>query len=135
MPKTALITGVIRRDGAYLAQLLLDKGYSVHGLKCHSSLLNTERVDYLYQDPHEQRPRFGLHYGDLADSTNLICIVQQVQPDELHNLGAMSHVAVSFEQPEYTADVDGLDTLRLLQAIRIPGLQKKTRCYPFLLPR
>ena len=129
MTKIALITGVTGQDGAYLAQLLLDKGYTVHGIKRRSSLFNTERVDHLYQDPHEQHPRFVLHYGDLADSTNLIRIVQQVQPDELYNLGAMSHVAVSFEQPEYTADVDGLGTLRLLEAIRILGLQKKTRFY------
>ncbi len=129
MTKTALITGVTGQDGAYLAQLLLEKGYTVHGIKRRASLFNTDRVDHLYQDPHEQHPRFVLHYGDLADSTNLIRIVQQVQPDEVYNLGAMSHVAVSFEQPEYTADVDGIGTLRLLEAIRILGLSKKTRFY------
>ncbi len=129
MTKTALITGVTGQDGAYLAQLLLEKGYAVHGIKRRASLFNTDRVDHLYQDPHEQHPRFVLHYGDLADSTNLIRIMQQVQPDEVYNLGAMSHVAVSFEQPEYTADVDGIGTLRLLEAIRILGLSKKTRFY------
>jgi GDPmannose 4,6-dehydratase len=129
MTKTALITGVTGQDGAYLAELLLDKGYEVHGIKRRASLFNTDRVDHLYQDPHEQHPRFKLHYGDLTDSTNLIRIVQQVQPDEIYNLGAMSHVAVSFEQPEYTADADGIGTLRLLEAIRILGLEKKTRFY------
>jgi GDPmannose 4,6-dehydratase len=129
MTKTALITGVTGQDGAYLAQLLLDKGYSVHGIKRRASLFNTDRVDHLYQDPHVEHPRFMLHYGDLTDSTNLIRIVQQVQPDEIYNLGAMSHVAVSFEQPEYTADANGIGTLRLLEAIRILGLEKKTRFY------
>ena len=129
MTKTALITGITGQDGAYLAQLLLDKGYTVHGIKRRASLFNTDRVDHLYQDPHVEHARFKLHYGDLADSTNLIRIVQQVQPDEVYNLGAMSHVAVSFEQPEYTADVDGIGTLRLLEAIRILGLEKKTRFY------
>jgi GDPmannose 4,6-dehydratase len=129
MPKTALITGVTGQDGAYLAQLLLDKGYVVHGIKRRASLFNTDRVDHLYQDPHVEHQRFTLHYGDLTDSTNLIRIVQQVQPDEIYNLGAMSHVAVSFETPEYTADVDGIGTLRLLEAIRILGLDKKTRFY------
>ncbi len=129
MTKTALITGVTGQDGAYLAQLLLDKGYEVHGIKRRASLFNTDRVDHLYQDPHVEHQRFKLHYGDLTDSTNLIRIVQQVQPDEIYNLGAMSHVAVSFEQPEYTADADGIGTLRLLEAIRILGLQKKTRFY------
>jgi GDPmannose 4,6-dehydratase len=129
MTKTALITGVTGQDGAYLAELLLDKGYTVHGIKRRASLFNTDRVDHLYQDPHVEHARFKLHYGDLADSTNLIRIVQQVQPDEIYNLGAMSHVAVSFEQPEYTADVDGIGTLRLLEAIRILGLTKKTRFY------
>jgi GDPmannose 4,6-dehydratase len=129
MTKTALITGVTGQDGAYLAELLLDKGYVVHGIKRRSSLFNTDRVDHLYQDPHVDHQRFTLHYGDLTDSTNLIRIVQQVQPDEIYNLGAMSHVAVSFEQPEYTADADGIGTLRLLEAIRILGLQKKTRFY------
>jgi GDPmannose 4,6-dehydratase len=129
MSKVALITGVTGQDGAYLAELLLQKGYEVHGIKRRASLFNTDRVDHLYQDPHENQPRFTLHYGDLTDSTNLIRIVQQVQPDEVYNLGAMSHVAVSFEQPEYTADADGIGTLRLLEAIRILGLEKKTRFY------
>jgi len=127
--KTALITGVTGQDGAYLAQLLLEKGYTVHGIKRRASLFNTDRVDHLYQDPHVEHQRFKLHYGDLTDSTNLIRIVQQVQPDEIYNLGAMSHVAVSFELPEYTADADGIGTLRLLEAIRILGLEKKTRFY------
>jgi GDPmannose 4,6-dehydratase len=129
MTKTALITGVTGQDGAYLAELLLQKGYTVHGIKRRSSLFNTDRVDHLYQDPHVDNARFKLHYGDLTDSTNLIRIVQQVQPDEVYNLGAMSHVAVSFEQPEYTADADGIGTLRLLEAIRMLGLTKKTRFY------
>jgi len=127
--KRALITGVTGQDGAYLAQLLLDKGYMVHGIKRRASLFNTDRVDHLYQDPHVANQRFKLHYGDLTDSTNLIRIVQETQPDEIYNLGAMSHVAVSFEQPEYVADADGIGTLRLLEAIRILGLQKKTRFY------
>jgi GDPmannose 4,6-dehydratase len=129
MTKTALITGVTGQDGAYLAQLLLDKGYAVHGIKRRASLFNTDRVDQFYEDPHVDNRRFQLHYGDLTDSTNLIRIVQQVQPDEIYNLGAMSHVAVSFEQPEYTADTNGIGTLRLLEAIRFLGLQKKTRFY------
>jgi GDPmannose 4,6-dehydratase len=129
MNKTALITGVTGQDGAYLAELLLEKGYHVHGIKRRASSFNTERVDHLYQDPHVDKQRFTLHYGDLTDSTNLIRIVQQVQPDEVYNLGAMSHVAVSFEQPEYTADADGIGTLRLLEAIRILGMEKKTRFY------
>jgi GDPmannose 4,6-dehydratase len=129
MTKTALITGVTGQDGAYLAELLLAKGYHVHGIKRRTSLFNTTRVDHLFQDPHVENSRFTLHFGDLSDSTNLIRIIQQVQPDEVYNLGAMSHVAVSFEQPEYTADVDGLGTLRLLEAIRILGLEKKTRFY------
>ena len=129
MTKTALITGVTGQDGAYLAELLLDKGYVVHGIKRRSSSFNTDRVDHLYQDPHEKSPRFKLHYGDLSDSANLIRVVQEVQPDEVYNLGAMSHVAVSFESPEYTANVDGLGTLRLLEAIRILGLEKKARFY------
>ena len=129
MTKKALITGVTGQDGAYLAQLLLEKGYMVHGIKRRASLFNTDRVDHLYQDPHVEHQRFKLHYGDLTDSTNLIRIVQQVQPDEIYNLGAMSHVAVSFEMPEYTADADGIGTLRLLEAIRILGLEKKTRFY------
>jgi GDPmannose 4,6-dehydratase len=127
--KTALITGVTGQDGAYLAELLLAKGYAVHGIKRRSSSFNTDRVDHLYQDPHVDGARFKLHYGDLTDSTNLLRIVQQVQPDEIYNLGAMSHVAVSFEQPEYVADADGIGTLRLLEAIRILGLEKKTRFY------
>lgn len=127
--KTALITGVTGQDGAYLAELLLKKGYLVHGLKRRSSLFNTDRIDHLYQDPHEKNPQFTLHYGDLTDSTNLIRIVQQVQPDEIYNLAAMSHVAVSFDTPEYTANADGIGTLRLLEAIRILGLEKKTRFY------
>jgi len=129
MTKTALITGVTGQDGAYLAELLLAKGYVVHGLKRRASLFNTDRVDHLYQDPHVEHARFVLHHGDLTDSTNLIRIVQQVQPDEIYNLGAMSHVQVSFEMPEYTADADGIGTLRLLEAIRILGLTKKTRFY------
>jgi GDPmannose 4,6-dehydratase len=128
-PKVALITGVTGQDGAYLAELLLDKGYLVHGIKRRASLFNTDRIDHLYQDPHVDHPRFVLHYGDLTDSTNLIRIIQQVQPDEIYNLAAMSHVAVSFETPEYTANADGLGTLRILEAIRILGLEKKTRFY------
>jgi len=127
--KVALITGVTGQDGAYLAELLLGKGYEVHGIKRRSSLFNTDRVDHLYQDPHVDHQRFKLHYGDLTDSTNLIRIIQQVQPDEIYNLAAMSHVAVSFETPEYTANADGIGTLRILEAIRILGLEKKTRFY------
>src|SRR5213592_721648 len=127
--KTALITGITGQDGAYLAEFLLDKGYMVHGIKRRSSLFNTDRIDHLYQDPHERNLRFTLHYGDLSDSTNLIRIIQQVQPDEIYNLGAMSHVKVSFDTPEYTANADGIGTLRLLEAIRILGLEKKTRFY------
>ena len=127
--KVALITGVTGQDGAYLAELLLDKGYEVHGVKRRASLFNTDRIDHLYQDPHVEHPRFTLHYGDLTDSTNLIRIIQQVQPDEIYNLAAMSHVAVSFETPEYTANADGIGTLRILEAIRILGLEKKTRFY------
>jgi GDPmannose 4,6-dehydratase len=129
MTKTALITGVTGQDGAYLAELLLDKGYQVHGIKRRSSSFNTDRIDHLYQDPHVDHQRFTLHYGDLTDSTNLIRIIQQVQPDEIYNLAAMSHVAVSFEEPEYTANADGIGTLRILEAIRILGLSKKTRFY------
>ena len=128
-PKVALITGVTGQDGAYLAELLLDKGYEVHGIKRRASLFNTDRIDHLYQDPHVEHQRFILHYGDLTDSTNLIRIIQQVQPDEIYNLAAMSHVAVSFETPEYTANADGIGTLRILEAIRILGLEKKTRFY------
>ncbi len=127
--KVALITGVSGQDGAYLAEFLLNKGYIVHGIKRRASLFNTARVDHLYKDPHEKDRRFILHYGDLTDSTNLIRIVQQVQPDEIYNLAAQSHVAVSFETPEYTANADALGTLRLLEAIRILGLEKKTRFY------
>lgn len=127
--KKAIITGVTGQDGAYLSQLLLDKGYEVHGIKRRSSLFNTARIDDLYEDPHVQNRRFILHHGDLSDSTNLIRIVQEVQPDEIYNLGAMSHVQVSFEQPEYAADVDGIGTLRLLEAIRILGREKTTRIY------
>ncbi len=129
MHKKALITGVTGQDGAYLAELLLAKGYEVHGVKRRSSLFNTDRIDHLYQDPHERERRFFLHYGDLTDSTNLIRIIQEVQPDELYNLAAQSHVAVSFETPEYTANSDALGTLRLLEAIRILGLEHKTRFY------
>ena len=127
--KRALITGITGQDGAYLAELLLDKGYEVHGIKRRSSLFNTQRVDHLYQDPHEKDVRFILHYGDLTDATNLIRIIQEVQPDEIYNLGAQSHVKVSFESPEYTADADALGTLRLLEAIRMLGLEEKTRFY------
>ena len=127
--KKALITGITGQDGSYLAEFLLEKGYEVHGIKRRSSLFNTQRVDHIYEDPHVEHQRFILHYGDLSDSTNLIRIVQQVQPDEVYNLGAQSHVAVSFESPEYTADVDALGSLRLLEAIRILGLEKKTRFY------
>jgi GDPmannose 4,6-dehydratase len=129
MNKTALITGVTGQDGAYLAELLLEKGYMVHGIKRRSSLINTQRIDHLYEDPHTPNPRFKLHYGDLSDSTNLIRIIQEVQPDEIYNLGAMSHVKVSFDSPEYVANVDGIGTLRLLEAIRILGLTEKTRIY------
>jgi GDPmannose 4,6-dehydratase len=128
-PKVALITGVTGQDGAYLSEMLLAKGYEVHGIKRRSSLFNTDRIDHLYQDPHVDHQRFKLHYGDLTDSTNLIRIIQQVQPDEIYNLAAMSHVAVSFETPEYTANADGIGTLRILEAIRILGLEKKTRFY------
>jgi len=127
--KKALITGITGQDGAYLADLLLKKGYEVHGIKRRSSLFNTDRIDHLYQDPHESSPRFILHYGDLSDSTNLIRIIQQVQPDEIYNLGAMSHVQVSFDTPEYTANADGIGTLRILEAIRILGLNTKTKIY------
>ncbi len=127
--KRALITGVTGQDGAYLAELLLLKGYEVHGIKRRSSLFNTNRIDHLYEDPHEAGRRFILHYGDLTDSSNLIRIVQEVKPDEIYNLGAQSHVQVSFEEPEYTANADGLGTLRLLEAIRIAGLEKVSRFY------
>ena len=127
--KVALITGITGQDGSYLAELLLEKGYTVHGIKRRASSFNTQRVDHIYQDQHIENARFKLHYGDLSDTSNLIRIVQETQPDEIYNLGAQSHVAVSFESPEYTADVDGLGTLRLLEAIRILGLEKKTRFY------
>lgn len=127
--KVALITGITGQDGAYLAQLLLKKDYYVHGIKRRSSLFNTDRIDHLYQDPHEKSLRFKLHYGDLSDSTNLIRIIQEVQPDEIYNLGAMSHVQVSFDSPEYTADVDGVGTLRILEAVRLLGLTNKTKIY------
>ena len=127
--KKALITGITGQDGAYLSELLLKKGYEVHGIKRRTSLFNTARIDHLYQDPHVDNRNFILHYGDLSDSTNIIRIIQDVQPDEIYNLGAMSHVAVSFEVPEYSADVDGIGTLRILEAIRILGLEKKTKVY------
>ncbi|MDA7964021.1 GDP-mannose 4,6-dehydratase [Ruegeria sp.] len=129
MAKTALITGITGQDGSYLAELLLDKGYEVHGIKRRASSFNTQRIDHIYQDPHEPDPKLHLHYGDLSDTSNLTRIIQQVQPDEVYNLGAQSHVAVSFEAPEYTADVDALGTLRLLEAIRFLGLEQKTRFY------
>jgi GDPmannose 4,6-dehydratase len=127
--KKAIITGITGQDGSYLAELLLDKGYEVHGIKRRSSSFNTDRIDHIYQDPHTDNKRFILHYGDLSDSSNLTRILKEVQPDEVYNLGAQSHVAVSFESPEYTADVDALGTLRILEAIRLLGLQKKTRFY------
>lgn len=127
--KVALITGVTGQDGSYLAELLLEKGYEVHGLKRRASLFNTQRIDHIYQDPHTPAPDLKLHYGDLSDTSNLTRIIQEVQPDEIYNLGAQSHVAVSFESPEYTADVDAIGTLRLLEAIRFLGLEKKTRFY------
>ncbi|MBW2688863.1 MAG: GDP-mannose 4,6-dehydratase [Deltaproteobacteria bacterium] len=129
MSKTALITGITGQDGAYLAEFLLKKGYVVHGIKRRASLFNTDRIDHLYQDPHIEHRNFILHYGDLTDATNLIRIIQEIQPDEIYNLAAMSHVAVSFDTPEYTANADGLGTLRILEAIRILGLEKKTRFY------
>jgi GDPmannose 4,6-dehydratase len=127
--KVALITGITGQDGSYLAEFLLDKGYVVHGIKRRASLFNTQRVDHIYEDPHIDNARLCLHYGDLSDTSNLIRIIQETQPNEIYNLGAMSHVAVSFESPEYTADVDGIGTLRILEAIRILGLEKKTRFY------
>jgi GDPmannose 4,6-dehydratase len=127
--KTALITGITGQDGAYLAELLLEKGYTVHGIKRRSSLLNTDRIDHLYQDPHETDPKLILHYGDLTDSMNLTGIIQKVQPDEIYNLAAMSHVKVSFDTPEYTANADGIGTLRILEAVRLLGLEKKTKIY------
>lgn len=127
--RKALITGVTGQDGAYLAELLLEKGYEVHGIKRRTSLINTDRIDHLYQDPHEKDLRFVLHHGDMTDSSSLVRIIQQVQPDEIYNLAAQSHVAVSFEEPEYTADSDAIGTLRILEAIRILGMEKKTRFY------
>src|ERR1700719_2993682 len=129
MPKVALITGVTGQDGAYLSEFLLNKGYIVHGIKRRSSLFNTDRIDHLYQDPHESHVHFKLHYGDLTDSTNLIRIIQETQPDEIYNLAAMSHVHVSFETPEYTANADGIGMLRILEAVRLLGLTKKTKVY------
>lgn len=127
--KKALITGITGQDGAYLSELLLAKGYDVHGIKRRSSLINTSRIDHLYQDPHERNSRFHLHYGDLTDALNITRIMQEVQPDEVYNLGAMSHVKVSFEEPEYVANADGTGALRLLEAIRLLGLSDKTRFY------
>lgn len=127
--KKALITGITGQDGAYLSEFLLDKGYEVHGIKRRSSLFNTDRIDHLYQDPHDRNIKFKLHYGDLSDSANIIRIIQEVQPDEIYNLGAMSHVKVSFDTPEYTANVDGIGTLRILEAVRLLGLINKTRIY------
>ena len=127
--KVALITGITGQDGAYLAEFLLKKGYIVHGLKRRSSLFNTDRIDHLYQDPHEKEVKLTLHYGDLTDSTNLIRLIQEIQPDEIYNLAAMSHVKVSFDTPEYTANADGIGTLRILEAVRLLGLTKKTRIY------
>ncbi len=129
MSKVALITGITGQDGAYLAELLLKKGYMVHGIKRRASLFNTERIDHLYQDPHVENRNFALHYGDLTDSMNLTRIIQETQPDEIYNLGAMSHVKVSFDSPEYTANADGLGTLRILEAVRLLGLAEKTRIY------
>ena len=129
IPKVALITGITGQDGSYLAEFLLEKGYIVHGIKRRASSFNTQRIDHIYQDPHIEHANLKLHYGDLSDTSNLIRIIQETQPDEIYNLGAMSHVAVSFESPEYTADVDAIGTLRLLEAIRILGLEKKTRFY------
>ena len=127
--KKALITGITGQDGSYLAEFLLEKGYQVHGIKRRSSVFNTQRVDHIYEDPHVDNARFKLHFGDLADSSNLTRVIAEVEPDEVYNLGAQSHVAVSFQSPEYTADVDALGTLRLLEAIRFLGLEKKTRFY------
>src|ERR1700712_3482236 len=127
--KRALITGITGQDGAYLAEFLLKKGYEVHGVKRRSSLFNTDRIDHLYHDPHEPNVKFKLHYGDLTDSTNLIRLIQEVQPDEIYNLAAQSHVKVSFDTPEYTANADGIGTLRILEAVRLLGLTKKTRIY------
>ena len=127
--KKALITGITGQDGSYLAEFLLDKGYEVHGIKRRASSLNTQRVDHIFEDPHLQDVRFKLHYGDLTDTSNLTRLIRDIEPDEIYNLGAQSHVAVSFEAPEYTADVDAIGTLRILEAIRFLGLEKKTRFY------
>ena len=127
--KVALITGITGQDGAYLAEFLLEKGYEVHGIKRRSSLFNTDRIDHLYQDPHEKNPKLKLHFGDLTDSANIIRLIQEIQPDEIYNLGAMSHVRVSFDTPEYTANVDGLGSLRILEAVRLLGMTNKTRIY------
>lgn len=127
--KIALVTGITGQDGSYLAELLLDKGYIVHGIKRRASLFNTDRIDHLYQDPHDPNLRIKLHYGDLTDSMNLTRIIQETRPDEIYNLGAMSHVKVSFDMPEYVGNVDGLGTLRILEAVRLLGLEKKTRIY------
>ena len=129
LQKVALITGITGQDGSYLAEFLLEKGYVVHGIKRRASSFNTERIDHLYQDPHVNHRDLILHYGDLSDTSNLVRIIQECQPDEIYNLGAQSHVAVSFESPEYTADIDGMGTLRILEAIRILGMEKKTRFY------
>ena len=133
MKKKALITGITGQDGSYLAEFLLEKGYEVHGIKRRASSLNTQRIDHIYEDPHTDNQNFILHYGDLTDSSNLTRILSEVQPDEVYNLGAQSHVAVSFEAPEYTADVDAMGTLRLLEAIRFLGLEKKTKFFKPLL--
>ena len=125
--KKALITGITGQDGSYLAELLLEKGYEVHGIKRRSSMFNTQRVDHIYEDPHVEHQRFKLHYGDLTDTSNIIRLLSEIEPDEVYNLGAQSHVAVSFESPEYTVDVDGVGTLRILEGIRILGLEKKTK--------
>ena len=130
--KKALITGITGQDGAYLTEFLLEKGYEVHGIKRRSSLFNTDRIDHLYQDPHEKEVKLKLHYGDLTDAGNVIRIIQEIQPDEIFNLGAMSHVKVSFDAPEYTANVDGLGTLRILEAVRLLGLVEKTKIYVLL---
>ena len=127
--KVALITGVTGQDGSYLAELLLEKGYEVHGVKRRASSLNTQRIDHIYQDPHEKNYKFRLHYGDITDSSSVYSIIKKVKPDEIYNLAAQSHVAVSFEVPEYTANADGLGTLRILDAVRLLGLEKKTRIY------
>ena len=129
MTKKALLTGITGQDGSYLTEFLLDKGYEVHGIKRRSSSLNTQRIDHLYEDPHEKNPKLFLHYGDLTDSSNLLRIIQDIKPDEISNLGAQSHVAVSFESPEYTANSDAIGTLRILEAIKNLGLEKKTKFY------